>query len=161
MQICFISVTCISCPRMLLRPLLKGSPYTCSIVWLAFIENSKSKMIFDKYTTLNSTSPVSISHIHVTTICFWSILKKIYNHLLIIHNYFFFSEMISLFVFGLTLASLIERSSQHGLLLSPPQRGSLWRFGYDTPPNYDDNGLFCGGLEVNTSLFGWSSKPFS
>ena len=56
--------------------------------------------------------------------------------------------MISLFVFGLTLASLIERSSQHGLLLSPPQRGSLWRFGYDTPPNYDDNGLFCGGLEV-------------
>ena len=69
--------------------------------------------------------------------------------------------MISLFVFGLTLASLIERSSQHGLLLSPPQRGSLWRFGYDTPPNYDDNGLFCGGLEVNTSLFGWSSKPFS
>ena len=79
-----------SCPRMLLRPLLKGSLYTCSIFWLAFIENSKSKMIFDKYTTLNSTAPVSISHIHVTTICFWFILKKIFNHLLIIHNYFFF-----------------------------------------------------------------------
>ena len=62
MQICFISVTCISCPRILLRPLLKGSPYKCSIFWLAFIENSKSKMIFDKYTTLNSTSHVSISH---------------------------------------------------------------------------------------------------
>ena len=92
MQICFISVTCISCPRMLLRPLLKRSLYTCSIFWLAFIENSKSKMIFDKYTTLNSTAPVSISHIHVTTICFWSILKKIYNHLLIIHNNFFFFQ---------------------------------------------------------------------
>lgn len=48
---------------------------------------------------------------------------------------------------GLMLTSLVEWSSQHGLLLSPPQRGSLWRYGYDTPPNYDDNGLFCGGLE--------------
>eukprot|EP00105_Crassostrea_gigas_P027627 XP_011449016.1 PREDICTED: uncharacterized protein LOC105343380 [Crassostrea gigas] len=56
-------------------------------------------------------------------------------------------EMYSVFVFGLTLTSLVEWSSQHGLLLSPPQRGSLWRYGYDTPPNYDDNGLFCGGLE--------------
>lgn len=55
--------------------------------------------------------------------------------------------MYSVFVFGLTLTSLVEWSSQHGLLLSPPQRGSLWRYGYDTPPNYDDNGLFCGGLE--------------
>ncbi|XP_062587524.1 uncharacterized protein LOC134249165 [Saccostrea cucullata] len=53
----------------------------------------------------------------------------------------------SLLVIGLTLASLLGRSSQHGLLLSPPQRGSLWRYGYDTPPNYDDNGLFCGGIE--------------
>lgn len=56
-------------------------------------------------------------------------------------------EMYSVFVFGLMLTSLVEWSSQHGLLLSPPQRGSLWRYGYDTPPNYDDNGLFCGGLE--------------
>lgn len=55
--------------------------------------------------------------------------------------------MYSVFVFGLMLTSLVEWSSQHGLLLSPPQRGSLWRYGYDTPPNYDDNGLFCGGLE--------------
>lgn len=69
---------------------------------------------------------------------------------------FFFTEMYSVFVFGLTLTSLVEWSSQHGLLLSPPQRGSLWRYGYDTPPNYDDNGLFCGGLEVRQSV---SSRP--
>lgn len=66
---------------------------------------------------------------------------------------FFFTEMYSVFVFVITLTSLVEWSSQHGLLLSPPQRGSLWRYGYDTPPNYDDNGLFCGGLEVRQSLF--------
>lgn len=65
----------------------------------------------------------------------------------------FFTEMYSVFVFVITLTSLVEWSSQHGLLLSPPQRGSLWRYGYDTPPNYDDNGLFCGGLEVRQSLF--------
>lgn len=68
----------------------------------------------------------------------------------------FFTEMYSVFVFGLMLTSLVEWSSQHGLLLSPPQRGSLWRYGYDTPPNYDDNGLFCGGLEVRQSV---SSRP--
>lgn len=66
---------------------------------------------------------------------------------------YFFTEMYSFFVFGLTLTSLVKWSSQHGLLLSPPQRGSLWRYGYDTPPNYDDNGLFCGGLEVRQFLF--------
>lgn len=69
---------------------------------------------------------------------------------------FFFTEMYSVFVFVITLTSLVEWSSQHGLLLSPPQRGSLWRYGYDTPPNYDDNGLFCGGLEVRQSV---SSRP--
>ncbi|XP_055995698.1 uncharacterized protein LOC125646837 isoform X2 [Ostrea edulis] len=60
--------------------------------------------------------------------------------------------MYSLLAFSLVLTSLVQWSSQHGLLLSPPQRGSLWRYGYDTPPNYDDNGLFCGGLEeyINT-----------
>ncbi|KAK2704499.1 uncharacterized protein LOC136031354 isoform X2 [Artemia franciscana] len=36
----------------------------------------------------------------------------------------------------------------HGRLLDPPQRSSMWRAGYKVPINYDDNGLFCGGMNV-------------
>ncbi|XP_069120053.1 location of vulva defective 1-like isoform X2 [Argopecten irradians] len=32
----------------------------------------------------------------------------------------------------------------HGYMLDPPGRSSMWRVGFDTVPNYDDNGLNCG-----------------
>ncbi|XP_059147506.1 uncharacterized protein LOC131935159 [Physella acuta] len=38
--------------------------------------------------------------------------------------------------------------SGHGRLIEPPSRASMWRLGYDTPPNYDDNQLFCGGVGI-------------
>ncbi|XP_060579651.1 uncharacterized protein LOC132736525 isoform X2 [Ruditapes philippinarum] len=55
-----------------------------------------------------------------------------------------------------------------GRLLSPPGRSSLWRFGFGTPVNYNDNALSCGGIqhraEVNKGKCGvcgdpWESKP--
>ena len=36
----------------------------------------------------------------------------------------------------------------HGMLSVPPSRSSAWRFGYDTPVNYDDWTLNCGGFQV-------------
>jgi hypothetical protein len=36
----------------------------------------------------------------------------------------------------------------HGRLIDPPARSTAWRFGYDTPVNYDDNQLYCGGKQV-------------
>lgn len=36
----------------------------------------------------------------------------------------------------------------HGRLLEPPSRTSMWRFGYNSPPDYDDNGHNCGGVGV-------------
>ncbi|XP_076454171.1 uncharacterized protein LOC143289153 [Babylonia areolata] len=37
----------------------------------------------------------------------------------------------------------------HGRLLDPPSRSSMWRVGFNnSPPNYDDNQLFCGGVQV-------------
>ncbi|WAR15625.1 hypothetical protein MAR_005730 [Mya arenaria] len=36
----------------------------------------------------------------------------------------------------------------HGRLIEPPGRSSMWRFGFDTPKNYNDNQLFCGGKWV-------------
>ncbi|KAK0058915.1 solute carrier family 25 (mitochondrial carrier protein) member 16 [Biomphalaria pfeifferi] len=36
----------------------------------------------------------------------------------------------------------------HGRLIEPPSRATMWRQGYPTPENYDDNQLFCGGVGV-------------
>ncbi|XP_046369958.1 uncharacterized protein LOC124144546 [Haliotis rufescens] len=36
----------------------------------------------------------------------------------------------------------------HGRLVDPPSRSSMWRFQFNTPRNYDDNQLFCGGVKV-------------
>lgn len=36
----------------------------------------------------------------------------------------------------------------HGMMLDPPARSSMWRLGFKTPTNYDDNGLNCGGRSV-------------
>ncbi|KAL8573639.1 hypothetical protein ACOMHN_007192 [Nucella lapillus] len=36
----------------------------------------------------------------------------------------------------------------HGRLMDPPSRSSLWRLDFNSPPNYDDNQLFCGGFSV-------------
>lgn len=40
----------------------------------------------------------------------------------------------------------------HGMLLSPPQRSSMFRFKFNVPPNYNDNGLNCGGYGVSYSM---------
>ncbi|XP_037092756.1 uncharacterized protein LOC119112633 [Pollicipes pollicipes] len=47
-------------------------------------------------------------------------------------------------VWTLMLQSTVDG---HGRLQRPPCRASLWRYsGYDTPADYNDNQLFCGGL---------------
>ena len=33
----------------------------------------------------------------------------------------------------------------HGRLMNPPGRNTMWRFGFGTPVNYNDNEVFCGG----------------
>ena len=44
------------------------------------------------------------------------------------------------------------RTDGHGRLIEPPSRSSMWRFGFNTPVNYDDNQLFCGGYDVSITL---------
>jgi hypothetical protein len=39
---------------------------------------------------------------------------------------------------------------QHGNLMDPVSRSSMWRKGYDTPENWTDNQLFCGGFKVSS-----------
>ena len=36
----------------------------------------------------------------------------------------------------------------HGRLMSPPARNCMWRFGFGTPVNYNDNEVYCGGFGI-------------
>ncbi|XP_044261454.1 uncharacterized protein LOC123009310 [Tribolium madens] len=52
----------------------------------------------------------------------------------------FIGPLAFLFVF------FLPRISGHGRLIDPPSRASAWRYGFDTPHNYNDHELFCGGF---------------
>ncbi|XP_067682186.1 uncharacterized protein [Haliotis asinina] len=52
-------------------------------------------------------------------------------------------------VFALCLVAV----TGHGRLMDPPQRSSMWRDGFNTTANYDDNQLNCGG-----SYHQWSAR---
>ncbi|CAL1533613.1 unnamed protein product [Lymnaea stagnalis] len=51
-------------------------------------------------------------------------------------------------VFAFNFIQVLDPAAAHGRLYEPPSRASMWRLGYKTPPNYDDNQLFCGGFQV-------------
>ena len=52
-------------------------------------------------------------------------------------------------MFVLVLVAMIPGVLGHGYLQEPPSRSSMWRFGFNTPHNYNDNQLFCGGFDVS------------
>ncbi|XP_048775435.1 uncharacterized protein LOC125680031 [Ostrea edulis] len=50
-------------------------------------------------------------------------------------------------MFGLLMLVLVPAVFGHGYIQEPPSRSSMWRFGFNTPHNYNDNQLFCGGFD--------------
>lgn len=40
----------------------------------------------------------------------------------------------------------IDVCNAHGRLIEPPSRSSAFRYGFQTPPNYNDHELYCGGF---------------
>ncbi|XP_070183104.1 uncharacterized protein [Littorina saxatilis] len=50
--------------------------------------------------------------------------------------------------------SSFHSASCHGYLLEPPSRSSMWRVGFPTPKNWNDNSLFCGGYANQYSAQG-------
>ncbi|XP_058116352.1 uncharacterized protein LOC131288034 [Anopheles ziemanni] len=74
-------------------------------------------------------------------------------------------------VLGVTLVTLFlllvigfEPCSGHGRLIEPPSRASAWRYGFSTPPNYNDHELYCGGFnrqwQKNEGKCGECGDPF-
>ncbi|XP_014219885.1 uncharacterized protein LOC106647842 [Copidosoma floridanum] len=41
---------------------------------------------------------------------------------------------------------LVSEVSAHGRLIEPPSRASMWRYGFDTPHDYNDHESYCGGF---------------
>lgn len=62
-----------------------------------------------------------------------------------------FSNMMMLVC--LLLLSVVKDSFQHGYMIDPPSRSSLWRVNKKAPPNYNDNRLYCGGRSVSYRYF--------
>lgn len=63
-------------------------------------------------------------------------------------QWFLFCALLMLFA-GSVSTQPKWTHGQRALLLEPPQRSSLWRFGNETPLNINDSALNCGGFEVN------------
>ncbi|XP_068617830.1 uncharacterized protein [Battus philenor] len=64
----------------------------------------------------------------------------------------------------IALAALAVSVSGHGRVLEPPSRASAWRLGFPTKPDYDDDGLNCGGFshqhEVMNGKCGICGDPY-
>ena len=54
----------------------------------------------------------------------------------------------------LCLVPTISLVSGHARLVEPPSRASMWRYGFDTPHDYQDNEGFCGGFFVQWEVNG-------
>jgi len=57
-------------------------------------------------------------------------------------------------VLGLTLIVsllVIKRVSAHGRLIEPPSRASMWRYGFDTPHDYNDHAGNGNGTKGNAA----------
>jgi len=59
------------------------------------------------------------------------------------------TQQARLVLLGGVLVSLISSAFGHGYLVQPPSRSTAWRYGYSTPPNYNDMELYCGGFAVS------------
>ena len=47
----------------------------------------------------------------------------------------------------LLLVCLVSQVEAHARLMEPPSRASMWRLGYDNPPDFNDHQGFCGGFK--------------
>jgi hypothetical protein len=52
----------------------------------------------------------------------------------------------------LCFAGLIILVNARGRMINPPHRGSMWRYGFDTPQDYNDMSLNCGGIQQQWSI---------
>ena len=68
--------------------------------------------------------------------------------------YMYFVALINILDMELTmrivllLGVVIPLAWGHGRMTIPPGRGTMWKYGYDNPPNYCDHCLECDNTPV-------------
>ncbi|CAF4572679.1 unnamed protein product [Rotaria socialis] len=63
----------------------------------------------------------------------------------------FYSSVCQLeLCYWLIILISLQKIHGHGRMEDPPARNAAWRYGFDVPANYDDVGLNCGGLGVQS-----------
>jgi len=62
--------------------------------------------------------------------------------------------MFTFLICTAVLACAASGANGHGMVTDPPNRASRWREDPQAPANYDDNGFFCGGMNVQFGLNG-------
>lgn len=54
--------------------------------------------------------------------------------------------------------------SGHGRLIEPPSRSTMWRYGFNNPPNFNDHEIYCGGFtrqwQTNKGQCGICGDPY-
>ncbi|XP_067015709.2 uncharacterized protein [Anabrus simplex] len=46
----------------------------------------------------------------------------------------------------LLVVCTLPHAEGHGRLIEPPSRATMWRYGFNTPPDYNDHEQYCGGF---------------
>lgn len=63
------------------------------------------------------------------------------------YNYLLnFRMRVDGFFLQIVLCVIFPQVYGHGRLIEPPSRASAWRYGFNTPHNYNDHELYCGGF---------------
>lgn len=57
-------------------------------------------------------------------------------------------QLQHILVVNVILSCSLDSVLGHGRLIDPPGRSTMWRYGFSNPPNYNDNQLYCGGVQV-------------
>ena len=52
----------------------------------------------------------------------------------------------------------------HGRLIEPPSRSTMWRYGFNNPPHFNDHEIYCGGFtrqwQTNQGRCGVCGDPY-
>ena len=55
--------------------------------------------------------------------------------------------LVQFYLIGVSISEVFG----HGRLVEPPGRATAWRYGFNTPTDYNDNQLYCGGFYVSNN----------
>ena len=62
------------------------------------------------------------------------------------------------------LRNILTLIKGHGRLIEPPSRSTMWRYGFNNPPNFNDHEIYCGGFtrqwQTNQGRCGVCGDPY-